>query len=229
MEFHNELSGKLKQKYGDDVANEYMAIYHNLNGTPFKNLAWLKEFDFVKRRMEDSTEAERHRNLEAIVAGLELFKDLRAYGKVYNHYKAELETPSVVKAVLPDAVASATAPKLVVSEHPKNEVIKPEPALEIKPVKRTRKVKREIKTELPAVVEDICGAKVPVELPKGAKTVSKKKTSQLVAQSSEVQSQSLLTKPVSGKRSIVVSVKPGMSDEEKEAVLTRVRNHLNSM
>jgi len=221
-EFNKDVSTRLKEKYGEQVANEYMGIYHKLHGTPFKNFAWLKETDFVERQQEADSKEQRKRNLEAIVAGLELFKDLRAYGKIYQQYAKDLAManfPDVVELCMPEPII---APKLEVEE------LKAEPAVEMKP-KRVRKPNIKIidtpKNELvvpdavlPDIVEDICGAKVPLD--KKMKRVSKKK-SPVASPSATSQSASPLTK------NIVVKIEPNMTDKQKEVVMGRVKKMLN--
>lgn len=215
VEFNKEVADKLKAKYGNDKANVYMGVYHKLNGSPFKNFAWLKEFDFVQRQQSEMSADEKKRNAEAIVAGLELFKDLRAYGKVYQHYVAELEKmnapSSVVEAVLPKAEEIV---KPMESEVPKNEVI----AIPEKPTK-TRKIKKP-KAEIPEVVSDICGAKVPVDK-ELVKKSQKKKSTQDVTLSTD-QSPSALTE----KKAHTIVIKPNMSEKQKKQMLERVRSIL---
>lgn len=222
-EFSKDVANRLKAKYGEQVATEYMGIYQKLHGSPFKNFAWLKETDFVERQQEADSKEQRKRNLEAIVAGLELFKDLRAYGKIYQQYAKDLAManfPTVVELYMPEE--PIVAPKLEVEE------LKTEPAVEMKP-KRVRKPKIKIidtpKNELvvpdavlPDIVEDICGAKVPLD--KKMKRVTKKK-SPVVSPSATSQSASPLTK------NFVVKIEPNMSEGQKEAVLARVKKMLN--
>jgi hypothetical protein len=229
-EFSKEVSTKLQAKHGESVANEFMGIYHKLNGSHFKNFAWLKELDFVELQQEADSKEQRKRNLEAIVAGLELFKDLRAYGKIHQHYSKLLSManmPPVVELCLPEPVPvegghNGTAPSLIVEE------IKAEPACEVKP-KRVRKPKIKIDTTLknevitpdavlPDIVEDICGTKVAVD--KKMKRTTKKK-SPAESPSATNQSSSTLTK------NYVIKVTPNMTEKQKEAVLTRVKKMLS--
>lgn len=221
VEFSNEVSARLKAAHGEQVGNEFMGIYHKLNGSPFKNFAWLKEIDFVARQQEADTPAQRKRNLEAIVAGLELFKDLRAYGKIYQHYKKELDggaMPAVVEAVMPEAGHNGSAPHLVVSEAAENIVIQPEPAVEVKKAKRVRKPKA-VKTELPKTAIDIAGNEVPIVV---AKT-QKKSPRPAVVPSSEAQSPSPLTEE---KKTVMIAIKPKMTDKQKHALMERVKKLL---
>lgn len=211
-DFNTEVGTKLKEKHGDSVGNEFMGIYHRLNGGPFKNFAWLKELNFVKMRQEGDSEEQKKRNLEAIVAGLELFKDLKCYGKIYQHYKKELEggaVPDVVQIMMPQK------PPVIVVESE----VKSEPVVEKKRVTRKKKVPQN-EVVLPDTVTDICGTEVKVDK-KYVKRASKKKEQDF---SSEKDQSSLSSSE--GKKALVVKYNPKMTDKQKQALIEKVRQML---
>ena len=131
-EFLSELTGKLTEKHGAAKAEEYMKVYTKLNESPFKNLAWMKELEYLSKKMEGMSDVEKRTIYEAILAGLELYKSQRAYGKIYNHYKSEMDKQ---------------APHLVITEPIADEV------LTIEKVSKTRKIKKESKEKDEAKAE----------------------------------------------------------------------------
>ena len=92
-EYMLSLSETLKKEreITDTTVGSYLRILFTLNGDkPFKNLAFLKNFDIVQNKLNELADSTQKTYLACMTSALSTVKDKVAYKKTYNHWHEKM-------------------------------------------------------------------------------------------------------------------------------------------
>jgi integrase len=82
---------KKEREISDTTVGSYLRILFSLNGDkPFKNLAFLKNFDIIQNKLNDLADSTQKTYLACMTSALSTVKDKVAYKKTYNHWHEKM-------------------------------------------------------------------------------------------------------------------------------------------